>query len=228
MATTAQLRNAIRNLSRRANDDIQIALRRIDNPELTRRQLDELLPALIQAYGAAAATVAAEWYDERRAEKRIRGRFRAQPSGLRNGGGGEALAGYSTAVLLREDPDVSRFRTLLAGGIQLRLANAARDTIMDASIGDSQSRGWQREADGGCEFCQMLASRGAVYSDATVDFGAHDNCNCVAVPAFEGEPRPVKPYTPSERRLNPDGTLRPISDIDRERVNAWIRDNLRT
>ena len=42
---------------------------------------------------------------------------------------------------------------------------------------------------------------------------AHDHCHCSAVPAWSGEPRPVKPYTPSARKA---------TDADRARVRDWI------
>jgi hypothetical protein len=59
----------------------------------------------------------------------------------------------------------------------------------------------------------MLIGRGAVYSEATADFAAHDHCKCSAVPAFDGEPRPVKPFTPS---------LREATDADRARVREYL------
>lgn len=61
---------------------------------------------------------------------------------------------------------------------------AGRETIRRTSLVDSRARGWQRVTVGGCNFCQMLAGRGAVYSDATVDFRAHDHCGCTAEPVY--------------------------------------------
>jgi hypothetical protein len=36
----------------------------------------------------------------------------------------------------------------------------------------------------GCDFCQMLAGRGEVYSAETADFEAHDHCGCTAEPIY--------------------------------------------
>lgn len=41
-----------------------------------------------------------------------------------------------------------------------------------------------------CAFCAMLASRGAVYSETTVDFQAHDSCGCSPEPLYERETEP--------------------------------------
>jgi len=37
-----------------------------------------------------------------------------------------------------------------------------------------------------CAFCAMLASRGPVYKEETVDFEAHDHCTCGSEPVYEG------------------------------------------
>lgn len=63
--------------------------------------------------------------------------------------------------------------------------NGGRETIRQASIDDRRARGWARITSGKpCRFCSLLAGRGAVYSEATVDFQAHDGCHCHAEPAY--------------------------------------------
>lgn len=63
--------------------------------------------------------------------------------------------------------------------------NGGRELIRQASIQDPRARGWGRITSGrACRFCSMLAGRGAVYSDASVDFQAHDGCHCHAEPAY--------------------------------------------
>jgi hypothetical protein len=71
----------------------------------------------------------------------------------------------------------------------------------------------------------MLIGRGAVYSEAGADFASHDHCNCSAVPAFGGQPRPVKPYTVSPRRTIDPQTGKPVVDADFLRAKAWIKSN---
>lgn len=79
----------------------------------------------------------------------------------------------------------------LAGSTQYLSWMGDRDTVM-ATFADSQRIvGWQRITSGSeCAFCAMLASRGAVYSEAGVDFQAHNHCSCSAEPLYEREPTP--------------------------------------
>jgi hypothetical protein len=60
----------------------------------------------------------------------------------------------------------------------------------------------------------MLADRGAVYSEATADFAAHDHCGCSAEPVYGDKSRTVRDYVPSSRS---------ISDADRARVRDWMK-----
>ena len=63
-----------------------------------------------------------------------------------------------------------------------------RNTIVRAAGIDPVATGWERVIEpGACSFCAMLAGRGGVYSEATVDFRAHDHCHCVARPVFKGQ-----------------------------------------
>ena len=71
-------------------------------------------------------------------------------------------------------------RLVLAGG---------RDTVTGTTHQDPMAKGWERVIEpGSCSFCSMLAGRGAVYKESTVDFRAHDHCKCVARAVFIGEP----------------------------------------
>lgn len=63
--------------------------------------------------------------------------------------------------------------------------NGGRQTITSTLAADVDARGWRRiTSSKPCEFCQMLASRGGVYSKDTVHFQAHDGCSCTAAPAW--------------------------------------------
>lgn len=214
MPTPSDLRDAVDGLSILAQRDLERIWRQVGTADEARDALNDVLPGVVDTYGLASAALAADWYDEVRDELNVDGRFAAIVADLDLGG--DVLAGYAVGPLYAAAPDWARARTLAEGGLQLRIANAARETVRLSSIEDPSARGWQRSASMGCEFCQMLASRGAVYSESTVDFAAHDHCKCIAVPAFSGRPLPVKPYTPSERN---------ITDADRARVRAWLRDN---
>lgn len=214
MSTSSQYRSGIRALSSLAQKDIDVIFREVSNAALVREALADVLPGLIETYGMAAATLAADWYDDLREQKGVKKAFEAIPAEV-GAGGADALAGYAISPLFGANPDASTARSLLAGGLQRRIADAGRLTIMESSLADPSASGWQRETDGNaCAFCEMLAGRGSVYSEAGADFASHDACGCSAVPAFDGQPKLVKPYTPSSRN---------ISDADRVRVREYLR-----
>lgn len=183
--------------------------------------LRDLLPAIITEYGQVGAALAAEWYDEQREKAGVPGRFTASPVEATDRGA-HSLIGWA----LSEATSDTALRALILGGVQRRIADHVRGTVAGSSVADSQAQGWQRLGVGACKFCRMLIGRGAVYSKATVDFAAHDNCLCQAVPVFKGAlPYDVKDYVVSPRRtLDPDG--KPIPDADFERAKKWIAEHL--
>lgn len=94
-----------------------------------------------------------------------------------------AKAAASRGVL----PEVAMRNALTeASGAMARLVlEAGRNTIVQTVQRDAHASGWQRVLGGaGCDFCQMLAGRGDVYREETVDFEAHDHCGCTAEPIY--------------------------------------------
>lgn len=172
--------------------------------------LRDLLPAIVTEYGALGATLAAEWYDDLRAKAGAGGTFAAIPV-RPDDRGAQALIGWALSTAT----DDATLQALIFGGTQRRIADHVRYTIAGSSVADPSADGWQRVTDGqACAFCSMLAGRGSVYSEASADFASHDACGCSAVPAFSGQPRPVKPYTPS---------VRTSTEADRARVREYLR-----
>lgn len=213
MASPDVLRAGVARLTARAAIDAGKILTKVTDPVVAREALTDVLPALIDTYGAAAASFAADWYSRNRDEAGVRGKFRAEPVSL-SATGGRQLAAYAVGPLFGDEPNMARTRVMLNGGLQRRIANAARQTVMTSSIQDPFAKGWQRAGSGECAFCAMLVGRGAVYSESSADFSSHDHCACAAVPAFDGLPRPVKSYTPSARR---------VTDADRSRIREYLR-----
>lgn len=207
MATPASLRSQQEALTRLALNDLAALWRQVSNAAEARVALNDVLPALLDTYGQAAAAVAAEWYDEARAVADASGSFRAIPADIRDSGAYE-LAGWASS----KGTDLDSIRTLAEGGAQRRILNFSRQTVMGSSLSDPAANGWQRVGVGSCDFCAMLIGRGAVYSESTSDFASHDHCHCAAVPAFNGAPRPVKPFSPSVRDTKKD----------QARARAWI------
>lgn len=149
-----------------------------------REALSDVLPSLVDVYGAAAATLAADWYDDLRDKAGARGRFTAIPAEV-DDAGADVLARWGVAPLFDAKPDWSAAQVLIQGGLQRRIANMSRLTVTGSATADPGARGWRRVGVGGCAFCRMLLGRGAVYTEATADFLSHDHCNCQAEPAFD-------------------------------------------
>jgi hypothetical protein len=165
------------------------------------------LPGLLGFHGPAAATLGADWYDDMRDIADVPGAYRAEPISLPNQGRLDAFLGVTTQPLFPKDPDVApdfdATKALLDQAFERLVADMDRDTVRGSLIRDPQGMGWARQLNpGACDFCTMLAGRGAVYSARTAVFASHDGCGCIAVPRF-GDPKTagvqVHPYVPSPR-----------------------------
>lgn len=117
---------------------------------------------------------------------------------------------------LEQASDVALVR---ASGAAARLVlDGGRETVRRSLAADPRGTGWRRVTSGAsCDFCDMLAGRGAVYSPETADFASHDHCACTAEPVYGGDPRTVRAYTPSQRRRS-DATRA----ADNARARAFI------
>lgn len=104
-----------------------------------------------------------------------------------------------------------------ASGAATRLIlNGGRDTLLESIRVDTEAQRWARISDGDpCFFCAMLVSRGAVYTEQSVRFEAHDHCGCVPEPFYPGSEPPL---TKQFRDLW-DTTTRGL--YGREAVNAF-------
>lgn len=176
----ATLRRETRGLVRLADRDLTRLWRLVSEGASAEVALRDLLPAIVTTYGQAGAALAADWYDDQREVAVARSRFTAIPVDA-NDRGAQALIGWA----LTEANDDATLKTLVAGGVQRRVADHIRYTIVGSSVADPGARGWTRVGDGSsCDFCSMLLGRGAVYSEATADFSSHDHCGCSAAPAW--------------------------------------------
>lgn len=158
MATSPSERKQIlAELVRLAGGDLSALWRRAEalDSNAFRAFLVDAFPALIDPYAAAAADLAATWYDDAAPELR----YIAQPGpmpvpeqlqssttwALNTGAGTDALA-------------------LLGGTLQRAIFDAARNTTMLNAESEPGAR-WARHASANaCEFCRMMATRGAVYA----------------------------------------------------------------
>lgn len=74
--------------------------------------------------------------------------------------------------------------TQASGAMSRLVLDAGRFTVTRTAVADPKASGWQRVGVGECDFCSMLLGRGAVYSEETADFQAHDRCGCSAEPVY--------------------------------------------
>lgn len=198
--------------------DLTVGMRDVplDDAHAFRDALASLLADLAGAFAGASASLGADWYDELRSQAEVRGRFSAIVADLPDVGRTDALAGWAVEPMFGAEPDAPAALSRAEGGLQRIIFDADRATVARSSIADPRASGWQRTGSGECPFCEMLIARGAVYSEATANFSSHDHCKCVAVPAFGGQPVPVKAFTPSTRK---------ITDADRARVREYLAAN---
>lgn len=166
-------------------------------------RLDATFPAYVSTVlpilnggRAQAATLAAAYYEEHRAESGVTGQapVPAVPGPISLDQASTSLL-YTGPITLRRQ--LARGNTLitalnvaraLTGAALFRhTANAGRGLIFETSQRDTKSLGYARVTDGKpCYFCAMLASRGAVYkSRDTAGAGPrgaanryHDGCGC--------------------------------------------------
>lgn len=128
-----------------------------------------------------------------------------------------ARAGYYTALRYGRTPEQARQVALVrsAGAVSRLVLGGGRDTVQASLRADRKGRGWQRVTSAkACDFCVMLAGRGAVYSADTANFSAHDHCSCTVRPVYSEEPMAVVPYEPSAKFR---------TDAQRDANNAAIR-----
>jgi hypothetical protein len=74
---------------------------------------------------------------------------------------------------------------MTSGSVARLVLDAGRQTVMRSVLRDTRGKGWERVAGGAaCRFCLMLAGRGSVYTEESVDFRSHDHCACSAMPVY--------------------------------------------
>lgn len=184
---TAQLSKAhrleLRTLTGLASKDLSILWREFTTADEARDGLLDSLPRLMALYGSAAATLAADYYDDARDASAARGRFRAIPADLPDAGRTESLARWAVSPLYTATPDFAVALSKADGGLQRIISNADRETVRFSSTQDPRA-GWMRVGNGGCDWCAQFLDGEVHYVDG-YDFDAHDHCNCTAMPVFD-------------------------------------------
>lgn len=173
------LRSETAQIVRLADDDLARVWRLVAGGASADEALRDLLPAIVREYGQLGGAVAAEWYDERRIEAEARGRFTAIPFDAQDRGT-QALIGFA----LEKATDDTALHTLIAGGVQRRIADHLRLTVTNSSIEDPSAAGWVRVGHGECDWCKQYLD-GEVRTIEGYDFDAHDWCQCTVDAVFD-------------------------------------------
>lgn len=204
----AELRSALVDLNALMVSDLAALWRAVDGQdvEYLREVFQAELPGIVDPYLAAAGDITADWY-----EAQAPGRaYVATPAALVDEGRLQATARWAAGTVLTRSP-VSPL-DLLAGSMQRALFNESRETIIQNSDAEPGAR-WARHASANaCEFCRMVATRGAVYASESaastvggrgstgsrgggvrtrgnqaIGSKYHDHCHCIAVPVRPGQ-----------------------------------------
>jgi len=226
-ADVEALQAANRGLTRLAERDLRAFWATLDltRPERARDLLLQFTPALVEQYGEAAATVAADFYDDLRAAEGVPGRFSARMADPVSAERVQARTRFAAQHLFTESPD--QMLAFLAGAVSKYVLEPGRATIVESTAADPAAAGWHRETRSsetyasGCDFCRRLVSRGAVYKESTARFAAHDDCHCVALPSWDANAPEVEAmaYVASQRTSRMSPAQR---EAHNKRVREWL------
>jgi hypothetical protein len=155
--------------------------------------LTEVLEDLIVTYGDVVASNALDLFLRIRAEAGITSAYTGV---LVNEVNKKQLHGsvkYAFASFMyKKDPDRKSALNVLEGALDRHIRGANRQTLIaNSSKKSSKAGGWRRvtSSTSECQFCLLLASRGAVYYSAeSAGLGNkfHDHDRCLILPDFDG------------------------------------------
>ena len=189
----------------------------------------EAVRALVDRYGATSAALAVSFYEAERAAAGAAGRFTTAPAGSPPAEQIAAGLRWATkdlwprdeavATVAQQEPLDVRIEQAMKKAemvTQKLVADQGRDTVRQAVRQDAGAVAYARAAAlGGCSFCKLMASRGAVYKNAqtagreaderftgeasVVKF--HNNCHCTIIPVFRGQQFELSPHAAEWDRL---------------------------
>ena len=231
MSSAAEQRQAVADLTTLARRDLAAFWALVQDwpADQIRDALMDVLPALGDQYGDAAAELAASYFETARDRANARGSFAAVLPERPERARWEALARWGVDPLFAAEPDATAALSRVSGGLQRSIADQHRLTIVESSIADPAASGWRRVARAGaCGFCKVLADRrsdgeNGVYTEASVQFKSHDNCSCMASPSWASNVTKVigVPFRYSQKKAS-------WSAERKARENARMRDYIKS
>ena len=224
MTSAAEARQGLVDLTTLARRDLAAFWALVQDwpADQIRDALMDVLPALGDEYGDAAAELAASYFETARERADARGSFAPVLAERPDRARWEALSRWGVDPLFAAAPDAATALSRVSGGLQRTIADQHRLTVVESSLADPAASGWRRVGVGdNCGFCRMLIDRGHIYTEAGATFRSHDHCNCAAAPSWDSNVVKVstEPYRQS-RKNRSDATRK----ADNARARAYIAD----
>lgn len=181
----------------------------------------------VNRYALAASTLAADYYESERELADVGGSFTPDLVEVPEEKSAASFRWATSDLWIPEQREPPPIEQRLAaakvkadGAAEKLVADAARETIVEAVQADPEARGWVRQAAlGACYFCKLMAIRGPVYKDADTagrdansrfvgegEFKFHDHCNCHAAVIFRGQSWSPRPEVLEWKRLYEEST----------------------
>lgn len=194
------------------------------DPRTFNRLVEASVP-LVRAHHRVSAAVAAAYYDSFRRAEQADGDATprlAPPVEVERVIASLYVTGRvatGKAILAGQSPQAAMQTAFVrtSGALSRHVLSGGRDTLILSAAEDRAAQGWARVTGGEpCGFCAMLASRGPVYSEDTVDFQAHDHCSCSAEPSYDGSEWPGRAREFRQLwREHAEGTENPLQNFRR-------------
>ena len=192
---------------------------------VARDLIADALAGLVTAYGPAAESFGMFLFEEMTG-----GKARSNPTALPDARAAATASTYAVITTYNSPRDPlgsSMSRHVMGFGRgAIHASVSAEKGLAYARVPNYRG---QREGKGPCEFCIVLASRGAVYADSLTAGGAgsryHDECACVPVMMRRAEPAAGDFGDPSDwpKGYNPSRLYHQIYDPSHESSDT-IRD----
>jgi hypothetical protein len=198
-------RQAQQGLTRLLTRDMR-SLRRLIIPSRLQASVPDWIlavRALVDQYGSASASLAADYYEAERVAAAVTGRFTVPLLDPPPDEQVDNSLRWATKDIWERDPEDPATTDVQREPLETRLDQAekkaeavtqklvtdqGRGTVREAVRQDRQATAWARAASlAACHFCKALAIRGAVYKQDTANFQSHDSCHCGVVPVFKGQ-----------------------------------------
>lgn len=170
MLLADEQRRALEVLTGRSGEALARLFAQVDvsgDPAKLAKLLAELLPEVTDPFGSAAASLAADFYEELRIASAATAPMQTTLAAPAAQGQVDAMARWSVGPLFGADPAPGLVLARLTGSLSRLVADQHRKTVEANIDADPEAPSYARHASANaCAFCAMLATRGPVYRTA--------------------------------------------------------------